>query len=342
MLQPATLREEIKIACFDEGGYPERWARHTACPCCGRVDTLKTIFEKYGINHDECMFCSFVCVNPFPPDEVLRKLYAGYYYTLTREHDELPRVLREGAQSAFSAPKDVLVDIIRRTSAGRSRGSWLDVGGGIGVFGSFIANELPNWDISINEHNPRSNALAKELFGLNILSPDPKIIEMSGQRFDVITAIMVLEHVVDPSRFIAAYASLLKPGGQFVVAVPNFTRMCADLAQASSPAVVPPFHVSFFSEKNLKLVFSRSAEFKSLNTEQFGAAACSLMQLADYADYWDITMPADGKPAVSLQTRPYPEDLATAINVLAEADAKLGDFFADRDGRMFLTLFAQI
>jgi SAM-dependent methyltransferase len=336
---PKTLVEEIKAVCFEEGGYPDRWQKLPDCPCCS-AGPLRPIFKKYGISHSQCGSCAFVCLDPFPPDEVLRKLYTGHYYTRTREFYEVPRVRKDGAHTAYSAPEDVLRTIIARGGEGRNAGSWLDVGGGIGVFASFISKALAGWSVAINEFNPRSVELAKELFGTEILPADPQAIAATGRQFDVISAIAVLEHIIQPHDFVDSYVRLLKPGGKFIVHVPHFTHLCAAVAQGSSPITVPPYHASLFNETNLTLMLSR-CDLSNIETRQDGVGAFSLLQIADYGDDWDITMPSEEKPAESILVSPPPTKIAAVINALAEADQKIGDYFADTDGRVFLTAFAE-
>jgi SAM-dependent methyltransferase len=339
MTAPKTLVEEIKAVCFAEGGYPDKWQKLSSCPCCG-AGPLRPIFTKYGISHSQCGSCDFVCLDPFPPDEVLRKLYGGYYYTLTREFYEVPRVRKDGAHTAYSAPEDVLRAIIARGGGGRNSGSWLDVGGGIGVFASLISKGLAGWDVAINEFNSRSTELAKELFGTEILPADPQAIAATGRQFDVISAIAVLEHIIQPRDFVDSYVRLLKPGGKFIVLVPHFTHLCAAIARGSSAIAVPPYHASLFNESNLTVMLSR-CDLDDIETRQDGAGAFSLLQIADYGDDWDITMPSQEKPAESILLRPTPTKIAAVMSALAEADQKIGDYFAETDGRIFLTAFAE-
>ena len=52
----------------------------------------------------------------------------------------------------------------------------------------------------------------------------------AGERFDVVTALEVVEHVTDVERFIAACASLVKPGGLMIVSTINRTMKAFLLA----------------------------------------------------------------------------------------------------------------
>jgi hypothetical protein len=82
-------------------------------------------------------------------------------------------------------------------------------------------------------------------------------------------------------------------------------------------------------------------DLNNIETRQDGAGAFSLLQIADYGDDWDITMPSQGKPAESIQVRLTPTKIAVVMSALAEADQKIGDYFAETDGRIFLTAFAE-
>jgi 2-polyprenyl-6-hydroxyphenyl methylase / 3-demethylubiquinone-9 3-methyltransferase len=48
-------------------------------------------------------------------------------------------------------------------------------------------------------------------------------LEAEPRRFDVVSAMEVIEHVADPARFVAAAASLIKPGGLFLASTINRT-----------------------------------------------------------------------------------------------------------------------
>ena len=49
--------------------------------------------------------------------------------------------------------------------------------------------------------------------------------ELRGERFDLVTCLEVVEHVVDPARFIAGLAGALAEGGLLVLSTPNRTML---------------------------------------------------------------------------------------------------------------------
>lgn len=340
-LTDLTLNAEVHRICVVEGGYPGDWPRHERCPCCG-TGKLRFLFHKQGIAHEQCVNCDFVCINPYPPDEILKKIYSGSYYTNFREYYEARHLRESGGHSVTAAPIEMLETMIERASGERQTGEWLDVGGGVGTVADLIRQRRPGWRITLNEYNPRSIELAREIYGLEPVSHDASRLATAGCRFDVISAIMVLEHIPDPLDFVRSYARLLNPGGILVAMVPHFTHLNAAVSKAASPNVTPPFHVSLFRCSNLRLLLERSGLFEQVHIEQTGPAAFSLLHHYPYGEYWDVTIPTAENPMPrSIKIQEYSPEMNAGLNALGEAESKIGDYFAKSDGRLYLTSFSR-
>ncbi len=68
------------------------------------------------------------------------------------------------------------------------------------------------------------------------------------EQFSVVTAFHVVEHLPDPRGFVSAGLRALRPGGTFVISVPNRDRLrLADV----EPLDFPPHHASRWSEAQL-------------------------------------------------------------------------------------------
>src|ERR1700733_5557038 len=336
-----TLRGEIEQICIAEGGYPANWPRHSHCPACGE-GPLVDAFAKYGFSHVQCAACSFVAVDPYPPDEIIAKLYSGAYYSRVRDLFERPLLEQGGIVTPFSAPRDVLETVVRYTTQGQATGTWLDVGGGLGAFARLVQELKPQWDVKLNELNPQSIAIARQLFDFEIVASDPAELLQKGRHFDVVSSISVLEHIPLPLDFIANYAALVKPGGWLVALVPHFTPLNAAISRGSSPNVVPPYHLSLFNEKSLRRMLTRVEGLEIVAVEQAGSAAFELMHHVACGDHWDIKIPTlDNPEPRSIQVQPYDPQSANALNVLHDADGKIGGYFAERDGRTHLTAYCR-
>ena len=168
-----TLRQELEEICRTRGGYPKKWHKHTACPACAR-SALVPSFKKYDFTHSRCKECGFICVNPYPPDDVLNALYKGKYYTNVRRFFELPLLKEGGAGTPFSAPADAMQYMIDRATGNRKTGKWLDVGGGLGAFANLVKSQRPGWDVQLNELNQISTEIARELFDFKVVSSGRK------------------------------------------------------------------------------------------------------------------------------------------------------------------------
>jgi ABC-type polysaccharide/polyol phosphate transport system ATPase subunit/SAM-dependent methyltransferase len=341
-LKPPTLGAEIRDICFGEGGYPTGWLKHTECPvCAGRV--LSMSFEKEGMTHSECNSCKFVFLDPYPREPVIKKLYSGRYYTNIRELFEAPRLLSGGGGTPFSAPIDLLNAIVAQCTEGRPKGDWLDVGGGIGAFAAHIATERPDWTVTLNEFNDRSIEIAQTIQNIKANRDDAAALAAKNSKFDVISFIAVLEHIPNPKMVIEAYTKLLKPGGRLVIVVPNFTNLSASVAKSSSSSAAPPFHVSLFNRSNIELLLRRTGMFATTHLMEDGPAAFSLVQHVPFSDYFDISMPTSSDPTPrTVMRKPYEHQIGQFVAALAEADAKLGSYFADTDGKLLLTIIGKV
>ncbi len=336
-----TLREEINAICLGKGGYPESWPKHDSCPCCGG-GPLRPAFSKFKFEHKKCDACNFVCVDPYPPSNVVEELYRGQYYTKVRELFELPRVMRGEQSTPFSAPRETLLEIIRHITVHKFSGRWLDVGGGLGAFANLIAQGAPSWDVMLNEFNLRSLEIAADQYKLKTTTSTADALFAQGERFDAITSVAVLEHIANPFAFLTGYARLLKPGGSLVTVVPNFTRLSAEVSRGSSASVAPPFHLSLFNKDNLRLILERIETLTDVCIEEAGPPAFSLIHHIDYGDRWDISIPSPADPEPrGILLEPYDSQQAQSLNALAEADPKLSEYFSETDGKMLLVAYAR-
>lgn len=335
-----SLRSEIEQVCMVEGGYPYTWPHHAHCPACGAGPLVKA-FTKYGFDHARCGNCYFVCLDPYPPDEIMNRLYAGEYYTRIREYFELPRLLASGEGTPFSAPKEVLQAIITQTAKAKS-GIWLDVGGGLGAFANLVRQMKPCWAVRLNESNPLSVRIARDQLGLDVVTEDAAELLRRGERFDVISSVAVLEHIPHPVSFLAGYTKLLKPGGRLITVIPQFTLLNSFVSQASSANVVPPYHVSLFNRAALQRTLSRVPGLEIVGIEEAGPAAFDLLDHVQFGDHWDIEFPSAAHPAPrSDQIREYDQEQKNALQALGSIREQLEPYFANHDGKLFLIAHCQ-
>jgi SAM-dependent methyltransferase len=99
----------------------------------------------------------------------------------------------------------------------------LDFGCGEGSFVKMLHDHLPNVQIHVIEPDPIYRSFAashcdgREWIDLSELGD-------SGIMIDSISAIHVLEHVIDPVSVLVGMRSILSPGGRVLIDVPDATR----------------------------------------------------------------------------------------------------------------------
>ena len=73
-------------------------------------------------------------------------------------------------------------------------------------------------------------------------------------RFDAISMYHVLEHTDKPLEILRECRRILKPGGELVVAVPNFSSLVFALTKSTWIGLQLPTHLQHFSPASLRLV----------------------------------------------------------------------------------------
>jgi SAM-dependent methyltransferase len=113
---------------------------------------------------------------------------------------------------------EVIEDIYRRKVAKYAKGSCLDVGCGNGRIIDYVARKIPDREhVAIDMVN-----YATELKAKNVTFKETPITEFkTGQKFDTIIMLHVLEHLENPIGTLRKLYGMLNEGGKMVLAVPN-------------------------------------------------------------------------------------------------------------------------
>ena len=127
--------------------------------------------------------------------------------------------------------------------------SVLDFGAGTGDFLKICKNN--NWQVLGIEPSAeaRENAVKKGVY------LKENLLDITNQKFDVITLWHVLEHVGNLKNTIKVLKSLLQPEGRIVVAVPNYKSYDAEFYKEHWAAYDVPRHLWHFSQKAIHKLF---------------------------------------------------------------------------------------
>ena len=139
-------------------------------------------------------------------------------------------------------------------TTGKSKGQFLDVGGGTGAF----ANEMKQqgWQVTGLEPDTDARAVAKQLYNLELKEMN-MFNQLPANSFDAITLWHVMEHVHDLSAYVQQLKNLLKEDGRLFIAVPNYTSKDAAIYKECWAAYDVPRHLYHFSPGSVKVLMEK-------------------------------------------------------------------------------------
>jgi 2-polyprenyl-3-methyl-5-hydroxy-6-metoxy-1,4-benzoquinol methylase len=212
-----------------------------SCPVC-RTDSAADVVQLGGYQLFLCPQCSL----RFAPDAFKQTVdYDRVYRSAEYESDQV-LALRSlnGSELAHHPTYRSFFRQVAYVPGARL----LDVGCGVGRF-AHAAHAL-GWDVTGIDVSPVAIEIGREFarFPLRVATLEEMISQ--GERFDVLTAFEVLEHLVSPVQFLASAQQLLRPGGQIFCTVPNWNS--STVRSTARPDWLPPIHLLFFTEAALQ------------------------------------------------------------------------------------------
>lgn len=238
----------------------------------------------------KCGRCGWVWLNPQPVREDIGKLYSEYFTHAqeTSSVSSLPvrtdwrykmkmSVLAThfGYSNALPSPGwecigkvGGFLPFLRDWAAGlvmylpaAARGRLLDIGCGNGTFLASMRER--GWEVLGVEPDPEASRLARERYGLEVVTDTLEGAALPVSSADAITLNHVIEHVPDPVALLEECCRLLQPGGKLVAVTPNVESLGHRLFGARWPHLDPPRHLHLFSQRTLQAC----AEKAGLRTE---------------------------------------------------------------------------
>ncbi len=126
----------------------------------------------------------------------------------------------------------------------------LDIGCGGGEFLQYFTAD---YEVVGIEYNEKALELlrSKGITHYKIMIEEFSEAEENQNKFDVITAFQVLEHIYDANSFISAILKCLKPGGLLIFGTPNNTPYIYGHDRLH-PLNLPPHHMGLWNYKSLR------------------------------------------------------------------------------------------
>ncbi len=230
----------------------EEIIHYTSCPACDS-QRINFLFEardhtvsKQLFSIWECENCTLRFTQDVPAIGSIGKYYKSEdYVSHTNTRKGLVNTLYHKVRNHTLGLK---LDLVKKLS-GKSNGSLLDIGAGVGAFASFMKNA--GWNVTALEPDTDAIRRAKQLYELE-LKPSEEIYQLPEKSYDVITLWHVLELVHDLHGYLNTFHRLLKPDGILVIAVPNYTSGDASGYKEFWAAYDVPRHLYHFSPGSMK------------------------------------------------------------------------------------------
>jgi SAM-dependent methyltransferase len=219
-----------------------RFSTSDLCPVCGHngghqwlqaPDRFHGREQRYQLLR--CASCSMVWLDDPPQPAEMGRHYGPDY----------DKYIGDAGESS------VLRNQSRRNTVlkYKSTGVILDLGCNTG---SFLATfKGKPWDLYGIEISSEAAERAKAVTGAEIFVGDVLDAPFPPESFDAVTSFDVLEHLYQPRQTMALVAKWLKPGGVFVIQIPNIDSGMARVFGSYWYGLELPRHLSHFSPASL-------------------------------------------------------------------------------------------
>ena len=225
------------------------------CRLCGastvRIGSVHGSYSARDYELRRCGSCRFAFISD--PWTELDRIYDDRYYSgagadpLVDYRFELEQPTRTVRQYEWRG----ITSVVESLLGGLQGVRWLDYGCGNG---GLVRYALQHTGASALGFDQGAVTRAARELGIPIL--DERALGEHGSVFDVVTAIEVLEHTLDPIGELRKIRELLRPGGLLFLTTGNAAPFADRLLRWSY--VIPEIHVSFFEPSTLRFAFERT------------------------------------------------------------------------------------
>ena len=222
--------------------YDPRELETPGCPMCGSDDRLPTPFGRDGLGVVRCTACRVLFLSPRLTEQRMVEYYRdGSYF----EGSDCGYTSYVGQEKTLRLTFRRLLESLERK--GLTGGSVLEVGCGHGffldeartLFSRRVGTDLSEAAVTL------ASARADEVWAGGIQAVPGE------ERFDLIVALHVIEHVYEPRSFTRDLVSRVRPGGHLLLATPNAGSFWFHLLGKRWPSFKFPEHLVFHDRRSL-------------------------------------------------------------------------------------------
>ena len=163
------------------------------------------------------------------------------------------------ADNSLSAQYRFYADFVGRHLP-RPDAVWADIGAGHGEVASRLAKAFSSSTGYAIDIGGRPPALSQQIQYISADLNDKKWSMAIEERFDLVYAVAVVEHVLTPLDFVAECLSLLRPNGRLVLIAPDNGSLASKLLGVRWPYFEPGEHLSVPTRRGAVACLNRAAE----------------------------------------------------------------------------------
>jgi SAM-dependent methyltransferase len=132
----------------------------------------------------------------------------------------------------------------------------LEIGCAAGVF--LQEAQSSGYDCLGIEPNANMARHGRDILGVTVSNAHLHEVDLAGNQFDVVCAFHVVEHLPEPLAAVRKVVRWLRPGGWFVVEVPNAMSVAAQRLGVEWSALDLPYHAGHHGPRSLSTLLQRA------------------------------------------------------------------------------------
>ena len=244
------------------------------CPYCNSAEIkLRYRHHFHKMKPSYGPFDFFVCDkcgcgfnNPMPSQKQLNTFYASYSDGMPEEYR---LAMREYEDSSWhSQIANDLIDLAKKKGL-KPGFTWLDVGSGAGEIAGKLSKLAPaSRGSCIDQHPAPEDLRGKDISWLQT-DINADFARNVTEKYDLVFASAVLEHVVSPCNFMKNCLSLTNRGGVLYLFCPDYSSLASRVMGTKWPYYLPGEHITLPTKDSVRRCISaieQSGEFGSLQS----------------------------------------------------------------------------
>lgn len=217
------------------------------CPACGNTEPISQ-FDKMSFSYVLCGKCETLFVSPRPAYQDLMNIYTDSPSTRFWVNDFFLPMVEARREKIFKPRAEFIAESFPEIHSGRMA----DIGAGFGLFLEELKNYWPESDIMAIEPSFDMAKICRDK-RIRVLESTLEDVDPE-ERFDLMTAFELFEHLHDPPSFVEKVHNHLNTDGYLLLTTLNGLGFDIQILWEQAKSVFPPQHLNFFNPRSIKIL----------------------------------------------------------------------------------------